>query len=174
MNSTVALNFIRSAVAPVINAGVIINSTSAALTSIHALSPADCAAVTRWSSCANLSFNCFELSDFCAAVREAGEPEAGACCAGRGDAGNNRPIVKQQYNTARFITRSTPLRWNGTTGDGTSDMRHYTHSPHGANSEILIPSIHFSDAQSLRRAASAAKLLLFESLAARSGDASLH
>jgi hypothetical protein len=56
--------------------------------------------------------------------------------------------VKQQYNTARFITRWTPLRWNGTTEDSTSDMRHYTHSPHEANSEILIPSIHFSDAQS--------------------------
>src|SRR5882724_12920671 len=166
MNSTVALNFIRSAVAPVINAGVVIISTSAALTSIHALSPADCAAVTRWSSCASLSFNSFALSDFCAAFAEAGELAAGACCAERGSASNKRPIVKQQYNTARFITRSTPLRWNCTTGDGTSDMRHYTHSPHRAHFEILIPFIHFSDAQPRRREACSANLLLFESLAA--------
>src|SRR5579859_8121121 len=59
--------------------------SSAALTSIHALSPEDCAAVTRWSSCASLSFTSFGICGDVAGVAPpvaAEEPvaeEAGAC-----------------------------------------------------------------------------------------------
>jgi hypothetical protein len=66
---------------------------------------------------------------------------AGACCAERGTVRKSTTIAQQQYNTARFITRSAPLRWDCATGDNSSDMRHYTHLLRAADSEILIPPI---------------------------------
>src|SRR6266851_2378233 len=77
-------------------------STSAALTSIHALSAEDCAAVTRWSNCASFSL----VAEACEAEGELDEEEAAAgenCFAGSGTAISAMAKSKQHFHNAFII-----------------------------------------------------------------------
>src|SRR5260370_41571652 len=77
-------------------------STSAALTSIHALSAEDCAAVTRWSNCASFSL----VAEACEAEGELDEEEAAAgenCFAGSGTAISGMAKSKQHFHNAVII-----------------------------------------------------------------------
>src|SRR6266851_10422915 len=76
-------------------------STSAALTSIHALSAEDCAAVTRWSNCASFSL----VAEACEAEGELKEEAAAGenCFAGSGTAISAMAKSKQHFHTAFII-----------------------------------------------------------------------
>src|SRR4029077_7897739 len=83
------------------NPGPVIINTSAALTSIQALSADDCAAATFWSSWSSLSLTVLEIPSEAVAEPEA---EAEGCCARSDTAASISVISRQQPATPkRFI-----------------------------------------------------------------------
>src|SRR5713226_9058276 len=104
--------------------GPVIIKTSAALTSIQALSAEDCAAFTSLSSCASFSLTALETSGVARkATVMAGVAEgAGACCAERGRAPSRmapitRTKLKLHFHPTHFIDMSAPLALDSTAGD---------------------------------------------------------
>src|SRR5580658_3778010 len=140
-------------------------STSAALTSIQALSPADWAAVTRWSSCASLSFTALELSE---ALEDAAAGElgagAGVCCASRGTAASTMVMTRQHFHPTCFINyvrsaafglvrRCRAILKKRLPGTHPFFDWDYTRGNRMSYLEICIRQIHFSDLLCGRRAA---------------------
>src|SRR5579885_390182 len=81
--------------------GPVIISTSAALTSIQALSAEDCAAATLWSSWPSLSATALGTSGEAAAVVS----EVGVCCACKGRELRTRVNKQQHKMPMRFINK---------------------------------------------------------------------